>query len=143
MKKILNTYKKLNEVKEELKQLSESLKDNPLEQLENFGAESALREEIDELRKTILKDFKNHFESMPTNPQAVEFLNKFKNIDEKSAALQASIRNITASSGGNAALDYLKGLSEIQQDRNTLLEDAVGTITETQPTKTTARKKKM
>ena len=142
MNKIIKNYEELTVLRGELDVLIESGKDNPLKQLKNFSTQSSLRENIDELKKSILKSFREHFESTPNEAKSVEFLQRFKAIDDKSAALQASTRKMTASSG-EASLNYLKGLTELQNTRNELLEEMVGTITEIQPMKTSTHKKKM
>lgn len=142
MNKVLADYEKLNAIREELSHLIDSSKDNPLKQLKNLGAESVLREEIDELKKTILITLREHFEFMPTDPKAVDFVSRFKAIDDKSTVLQASTRKMTASSG-DASLNYLKGITELQKTRNELLEEMVGTLTGIQPAKNVTSKKKM
>jgi hypothetical protein len=139
MKKILDNYEKLNVVRAELQEFRESIKDNPLKQLQNFGTESVMFEKIDELRKAILKDSRKLFEGMTEDPKAVEFVNRFKAIDDTSKELQDSTRKMTASSH-NESLDYLKGLTKLH-DRNELLEEIVETIKSTQPSK--SKKKKM
>lgn len=140
MSKILNSYEKLTVARAELKEFKESMKDNPIKQLKNFGAESAMFEKIDELRKKILSESRKHFESMLDDPKAIEIVNRFKAIDETSKKLQDSTRKMTASSG-DASLDYLKGLTLLQETRNELLEEIVETLKGTQPSK--SKKKKM
>lgn len=141
MSNIIDNYQTLIQEREKLKELKKSLKDEPLKALHNFGIESSLYEKIEELRDSILEESKNYFKSLPHDEKAIDFINRFKEIEEQKIEVQQISKQVSGSKKSNLSLEFLKGMTKIQEHKNILIEDCINTIKEMQTIN--IKKKKM